>query len=100
MQPDQPPNDLINYHVVVDGKSFAVLRSDFRDHYQNVSFFMKLLAPELSYAGNQWLFNSFQLLVKGKVFARMAPDQKTQLVEDLQEVKFVLFYFRHIFNFK
>ena len=30
------------------------------------------------------VFGTFQLLVKGTVFARMSPDQKAQLVTDLQ----------------
>lgn len=33
--------------------------------------------------------NSFQILIRGTVFARMAPDQKTQLVEALQELGYV-----------
>ncbi|KAL5499439.1 hypothetical protein EMCRGX_G010855 [Ephydatia muelleri] len=48
-----------NFHLVIEGSSFQVVRSDFPDLYQ-------------------------KLLVKGTVFARMAPDQKAQLVTDLQ----------------
>lgn len=32
---------------------------------------------------------SFQVLMRATVFARMAPDQKTQLVKELQKLKWV-----------
>lgn len=32
---------------------------------------------------------SFQVLVRATVFARMTPDQKTQLVKELQKLKWV-----------
>ncbi|XP_015925261.1 polyamine-transporting ATPase 13A3 isoform X3 [Parasteatoda tepidariorum] len=53
-----------NYHFVMDGKAFAVIRSYF---------------PEL--------LN--KVLLRGTVYARMNPDQKTQLVESLQAIGYV-----------
>ncbi|KAG1672905.1 putative cation-transporting ATPase 13A3 [Nymphon striatum] len=50
---------------VLDGKTFGILRSEFSDLYQKI-------------------------LVKGKVFGRMAPDQKTQLIEDLQNLGYTV----------
>ncbi|KAL5492024.1 hypothetical protein EMCRGX_G017412 [Ephydatia muelleri] len=52
-------NIIKKYHIVVNGTSFAVIRAECPD-----------LLPKL--------------LVKGTVFARMSPDQKAQLVTDLQ----------------
>ncbi|KAL1422522.1 hypothetical protein MTO96_022038 [Rhipicephalus appendiculatus] len=49
----------------VDGHSFAVLRAHFPDVYQ-------------------------KLLVKGVVFARMTPQQKVELVEDLQSIGYAV----------
>ncbi|XP_075747083.1 polyamine-transporting ATPase 13A3 isoform X2 [Rhipicephalus microplus] len=49
----------------VDGHSFAVLRAHFPDVYE-------------------------KLLVKGVVFARMTPQQKVELVEDLQSIGYVV----------
>nr|XP_020664199.1 probable cation-transporting ATPase 13A3 [Pogona vitticeps] len=51
------------YHFAMDGKSFAVIQEHFQD-----------LMPKL--------------VLHGTVFARMAPDQKTQLVEALQNVDY------------
>ncbi|XP_054716748.1 polyamine-transporting ATPase 13A3-like [Uloborus diversus] len=52
------------YHFVMDGKAFAVIRT----------YFPEMLP---------------KIIVRGTVFARMAPDQKTQLVESLQEIGYV-----------
>uniref|UniRef100_A0A3B1IGT9 ATPase 13A3 n=1 Tax=Astyanax mexicanus TaxID=7994 RepID=A0A3B1IGT9_ASTMX len=52
------------YHFAMSGKSFAVITEHFQDLLQ-------------------------KLVLHGTVFARMAPDQKTQLVETLQSVYFV-----------
>ncbi|XP_077511904.1 polyamine-transporting ATPase 13A3-like isoform X2 [Amblyomma americanum] len=49
----------------VDGQSFAVLRSHFPDVYE-------------------------KLLVNGVVFARMTPQQKVELVEDLQSLGYIV----------
>ncbi|KAG8445117.1 hypothetical protein GDO86_010040 [Hymenochirus boettgeri] len=54
---------LVNYHFAMNGKSFAVILEHFQD-----------LVPKL--------------VLHGTVFARMAPDQKTQLVEELQNVDY------------
>ncbi|XP_075412341.1 polyamine-transporting ATPase 13A3 isoform X2 [Tenrec ecaudatus] len=51
------------YHFAMDGKSFSVILEHFQD-----------LVPKL--------------MLHGTVFARMAPDQKTQLVEALQNVDY------------
>ncbi|XP_029471219.1 probable cation-transporting ATPase 13A3 isoform X3 [Rhinatrema bivittatum] len=53
----------IDYHFAMNGKSFAVILEHFPD-----------LVPKL--------------VLHGTVFARMAPDQKTQLVEALQTVDY------------
>ncbi|CAJ0959801.1 unnamed protein product, partial [Ranitomeya imitator] len=66
--PIKPENDsleedlAIDYHFAMNGKSFAVILEHFQD-----------LLPKL--------------VLHGTVFARMAPDQKTQLVEELQNVE-------------
>ncbi|XP_038301283.1 polyamine-transporting ATPase 13A3 isoform X2 [Canis lupus baileyi] len=51
------------YHFAMNGKSFSVILEHFQD-----------LAPKL--------------MLHGTVFARMAPDQKTQLIEALQNVDY------------
>ncbi|XP_061095235.1 polyamine-transporting ATPase 13A3 isoform X1 [Conger conger] len=51
------------YHFAMNGKSFAVIMEHFQDLAQ-------------------------KLVLHGTVFARMAPDQKTQLVEALQSVDY------------
>ncbi|XP_039611384.1 cation-transporting ATPase 13A2 isoform X1 [Polypterus senegalus] len=51
------------YHLALNGKSFAVLC----EHFRNI-------LP--------------QILVQGSIFARMAPEQKTQLVEELQALNY------------
>uniref|UniRef100_A0A3Q2G9G8 ATPase 13A3 n=1 Tax=Cyprinodon variegatus TaxID=28743 RepID=A0A3Q2G9G8_CYPVA len=52
------------YHFAMNGKSFAIIAEHFPDMLQ-------------------------KLVLHGTVFARMAPDQKTQLIETLQGVYFV-----------
>uniref|UniRef100_A0A8B9CG43 Polyamine-transporting ATPase 13A3 n=1 Tax=Anser brachyrhynchus TaxID=132585 RepID=A0A8B9CG43_9AVES len=54
---------MTKYHFAMNGKSFAVILEHFQD-----------LVPKL--------------VLRGTVFARMAPDQKTQLVEALQNVDY------------
>ncbi|XP_010187268.1 PREDICTED: probable cation-transporting ATPase 13A3, partial [Mesitornis unicolor] len=54
---------MMKYHFAMNGKSFAVILEHFQD-----------LVPKL--------------VLRGTVFARMAPDQKTQLVEALQNVDY------------
>ncbi|XP_023559889.1 probable cation-transporting ATPase 13A3 isoform X1 [Octodon degus] len=54
---------LARYHFAMNGKSFSVILEHFQD-----------LVPKL--------------MLHGTVFARMAPDQKTQLVEALQNVDY------------
>ncbi|XP_041130414.1 polyamine-transporting ATPase 13A2-like isoform X1 [Polyodon spathula] len=51
------------YHLALNGKSFAAVCEHFPD-----------ILP--------------QILLKGTIFARMAPDQKTQLVQGLQEINY------------
>ena len=52
-----------NYHFAMTGKSFAVVRKFFPDYFQKI-------------------------LVNGRIFARMSPDQKAQLVEHLIELDY------------
>ncbi|GCB61091.1 hypothetical protein scyTo_0012855 [Scyliorhinus torazame] len=52
-----------HYHFAMDGKSFSIITEHFQD----------LLS---------------KLVLNGTVFARMAPDQKTQLVEEFQNVDY------------
>ncbi|XP_058151540.1 polyamine-transporting ATPase 13A3 isoform X3 [Dasypus novemcinctus] len=54
---------MTRYHFAMNGKSFSVIQEHFQD-----------LVPKL--------------MLHGTVFARMAPDQKTQLVEALQNVDY------------
>ncbi|XP_077998029.1 polyamine-transporting ATPase 13A3-like [Glandiceps talaboti] len=54
-----------HFHFAVSGKTFAVIRKYFPD-----------LLPKI--------------VVRGTVFARMAPEQKTQLVESLQEIDYIV----------
>ncbi|XP_061493630.1 polyamine-transporting ATPase 13A3 isoform X2 [Rhineura floridana] len=54
---------MTKYHFAMNGKSFAVIQEHFQD-----------LVPKL--------------VLHGTVFARMAPEQKTQLVEALQNVDY------------
>uniref|UniRef100_A0A8C7DUZ7 Polyamine-transporting ATPase 13A3 n=1 Tax=Oncorhynchus kisutch TaxID=8019 RepID=A0A8C7DUZ7_ONCKI len=64
-----PPTSLLailcldQYHFAMSGKSFAVISEHFQDVLQ-------------------------KLVLRGTVFARMAPDQKTQLIEALQSVDY------------
>uniref|UniRef100_A0A672FZT2 ATPase 13A3 n=1 Tax=Salarias fasciatus TaxID=181472 RepID=A0A672FZT2_SALFA len=69
---DKPSNDVCHidepktqelYHFAMNGKSFAVITEHFPDMLQ-------------------------KLVLHGTVFARMAPDQKTQLIEALQGVDY------------
>uniref|UniRef100_UPI00398E856F polyamine-transporting ATPase 13A3-like isoform X2 n=1 Tax=Pristiophorus japonicus TaxID=55135 RepID=UPI00398E856F len=60
---DRPQSPEACYHFAMSGKSFAVITEHFPD-----------LLPKL--------------LLCGTVYARMAPDQKTQLVEALQKVDY------------
>ncbi|XP_041034738.1 probable cation-transporting ATPase 13A3 isoform X1 [Carcharodon carcharias] len=60
---ERPQSPEISYHFAMSGKSFAVITEHFPD-----------LLPKL--------------LLCGTVYARMAPDQKTQLVEALQKVDY------------
>ncbi|KAM6963268.1 polyamine-transporting ATPase 13A3 [Aplochiton taeniatus] len=57
------PEPLEQYHFAMSGKSFAVIIEHFPDLLQ-------------------------KLVLHGTVFARMAPDQKTQLIESLQGVDY------------
>lgn len=54
-----------HYHFLMDGKTFGVIRK----------YFPEMLP---------------KILLRGTVFARMAPDQKTQLVESLQNLDYVV----------
>ncbi|CAH1775580.1 unnamed protein product [Owenia fusiformis] len=54
-----------NFHFAITGKSFAVVRNSF---------------PKLM----------DRLCLKGTVFARMSPDQKSQLVEHLQDMSYIV----------
>uniref|UniRef100_A0A8C7DU94 Polyamine-transporting ATPase 13A3 n=1 Tax=Oncorhynchus kisutch TaxID=8019 RepID=A0A8C7DU94_ONCKI len=57
------PTSQDQYHFAMSGKSFAVISEHFQDVLQ-------------------------KLVLRGTVFARMAPDQKTQLIEALQSVDY------------
>ncbi|XP_006637789.1 polyamine-transporting ATPase 13A3 isoform X1 [Lepisosteus oculatus] len=61
--PEDELNHVEHYHFAMSGKSFAVITEHFQDLLQ-------------------------KLVLHGTVFARMAPDQKTQLVEALQSVDY------------
>ncbi|GAB6027041.1 hypothetical protein CHUAL_013769 [Chamberlinius hualienensis] len=54
-----------NFHYAIDGKSFAAIKKYF---------------PDLL----------LKLTIKGTIFARMTPDQKTQLVEQFQEQDYMV----------
>uniref|UniRef100_A0A3Q3KHJ3 Polyamine-transporting ATPase 13A3 n=1 Tax=Mastacembelus armatus TaxID=205130 RepID=A0A3Q3KHJ3_9TELE len=69
---DKPSNDVCHidepktqeqYHFAMNGKSFAVISEHFPDMLQ-------------------------KLVLRGTVFARMAPDQKTELIQALQDVDY------------
>ncbi|KAM8862971.1 polyamine-transporting ATPase 13A2 [Spinachia spinachia] len=53
----------LDYHLAINGKSFAALCNDFSEYLPKV-------------------------LLRATVFARMAPDQKTQLVKELQKLNY------------
>ncbi|XP_064185049.1 polyamine-transporting ATPase 13A3-like isoform X2 [Anguilla rostrata] len=59
----QQPHALPSYHFAMSGRTFAIILEHFSE-----------LLPKL--------------LLCGTVYARMAPDQKTQLVEELQKVDY------------
>ncbi|KAF3690832.1 putative cation-transporting ATPase 13A3 [Channa argus] len=61
---DEPKTQEL-YHFAMNGKSFAVIAEHFPDMLQ-------------------------KLVLHGTVFARMAPDQKTQLIEALQGVDYIV----------
>uniref|UniRef100_A0A673YC04 Polyamine-transporting ATPase 13A3 n=1 Tax=Salmo trutta TaxID=8032 RepID=A0A673YC04_SALTR len=61
--PRLEPKSQDQYHFAMSGKSFAVITEHFQDVLQ-------------------------KLVLHGTVFARMAPDQKTQLIEALQSVDY------------
>ncbi|KAG7488168.1 hypothetical protein MATL_G00031590 [Megalops atlanticus] len=63
VDPREEPKLQEQYHFAMSGKSFAVIMEHFQDLVQ-------------------------KLVLHGTVFARMAPDQKTQLVEALQSVDY------------
>uniref|UniRef100_A0A673GIV9 Probable cation-transporting ATPase 13A3 n=1 Tax=Sinocyclocheilus rhinocerous TaxID=307959 RepID=A0A673GIV9_9TELE len=60
---NKPTKLEVSYHFAMSGKSFAVITEHFQDLLQ-------------------------KLVLHGTVFARMAPDQKTQLVETLESVDY------------
>ncbi|XP_077572941.1 polyamine-transporting ATPase 13A3 isoform X2 [Stigmatopora nigra] len=60
---EEKPKEQERYHFAMNGKSFAVILEHFPD-----------MLPKL--------------VLHGTVFARMAPDQKTQLIEALQDVDY------------
>ncbi|NWT48732.1 AT132 ATPase, partial [Chroicocephalus maculipennis] len=62
-QPEVSPRDAAPCHFALNGKSFAVVCEHFAD-----------LLPKI--------------LIRATVFARMSPDQKTQLVGSLQELNY------------
>ena len=97
------PKERELYHFAMNGKSFAVIDEHFPDMLQKVR---RLFLNEISCG---WSRNvqvapalkmisvtdsnvpvrviALQLVLHGTVFARMAPDQKTQLIEALQGVE-------------
>ena len=73
----------------MNGKSFAVILEHFQDLVPKVSILLDcapLMANRLCPVTIK-KSSVFQLVLHGTVFARMAPDQKTQLVEALQNVE-------------
>lgn len=91
------------YHFAMNGKSFAVIEEHFPDMLQKVpgpSAIFSFPGAALSIRASRGfsfhvLGNAsakaacrlLQLVLHGTVFARMAPDQKTQLIETLQDVE-------------
>ena len=68
------------FHLAVDGRSFAVVLEHYRDE-----LLPRVCFPEV---GGACMMSSLlmQMLVCGTVFARMSPDQKAQLVTELQAI--------------
>lgn len=98
----QPAVPDISYHFAMGGKSFAVLLDHFPDllpkvrpcqgrgrqgarEWGGLAFWRKILPSPSS----QSCCFVLQLLLCGTIYARMAPDQKTQLVEALQKMEYV-----------
>lgn len=90
------------YHFAMNGKSFAVISEHFPDMLQKVrhkSLSYKEICQVFSCNWNRnvnfppnrlrkvLIVHILQLVLHGTVFARMAPDQKTQLIETLQGVE-------------
>lgn len=91
------------YHFAMNGKSFAVIEEHFPDMLQKVPGALSHFKLSWSWSERQsfsWfsfhvlgnvsakmVCRLLQLVLHGTVFARMAPDQKTQLIEALQDVE-------------
>ncbi|KAL5467469.1 hypothetical protein EMCRGX_G031695 [Ephydatia muelleri] len=97
----QPSNPTVTYHLMAEGEDHSDLLSSME---QQVSF---LHPHQDNHVGHSTVMSDFclvvegksfatirahcpsvlpKLLVKGAVFARMSPDQKAQLVTDLQDL--------------
>lgn len=85
------------YHFAVSGRAFAVITEHFPQLVPKVQVDISIRYMELISKRNPCLgvdVNSLcvhmgvpQLVLRASVFARMAPDQKTQLVEVLQSIE-------------
>jgi len=80
-----------NYHLAINGKSFAALCNHFPEYLPKVMYAtlsQRLNDSALTHSTNGLYFKMpLQVLLRATVFARMAPDQKTQLVKELQKLK-------------
>lgn len=98
------PHKMHNFHFAVSGQAFAVLTTHFPEYIPRViwgTFSLKWqdikedLDPDylrgydnckcIDDISSFW----FQVVVKGTVFARMSPDQKLQLIEELQNIGYI-----------
>lgn len=103
-----------SYHMAISGKSFAALCDHFPGYLPKVLNWLQSQWNTLILTHNRtskivnigdfsrhdfWVFAaalvgqnalSLQVLLRATVFARMTPDQKTQLVKELQKLKWVL----------
>lgn len=80
---------MTRYHFAMNGKSFSVILEHFQDLVPKVSNLGVCVCSHecIATVFLRNLYYCFQLMLHGTVFARMAPDQKTQLIEALQNVE-------------
>ncbi|PWA17582.1 hypothetical protein CCH79_00011217, partial [Gambusia affinis] len=69
------------YHFALNGRAFAVITEHFPQLIQKVPSIVMTFSSHMV---------ALQLALRATVFARMAPDQKTQLVEILQGIDYIV----------